>query len=135
MKSEPLAERKVLPGTVSVVVPPGPPRDLPGLYARWVDAGSGEITLRASHTDTRMSLITHGIDFGETLAVGQVVELTAGQLSLEIGGVSHILSSGTIRVLDTDGWTYIRFIANGEFGAGDDLISACLDGWYTDVSY
>ncbi len=136
MQSESLAQRKVLRGAVAIVVPAGPHRELPRLYARWVDAGNGEIMLRASHTDGKESLVTHGIGFGETLAPGQILELAPGQMSLTLEGSTPLpLTSGTIRVLDTDGWTFIRFSADGRFGSGEASVSALMDGWYADVAY
>lgn len=135
MQFESLARPKVLRGAVVILIAAGPPRELPRLYARWVDAGNGEIMLRASHTDGKESLVTHGIGFGETLAPGQILELTPGQLSLDLGGNPLPLEAGVIRVLETDGWTYIRFSAEGRFGNGESSISVLMDGWYADVAY
>lgn len=136
MQSESLARQQVLRGAVGIVVATGAPRELPRLYARWVDAGNGEIMLRACHTDAKETLVTHGIGFGETLTPGQTIELGPGQMSLALYGSAPLpLTAGRIRVLETDGWTFIRFSAEGQFGAGESSVAVLLDGWYADVSY
>jgi len=135
MQSESIAQPKVRRGAVVILIAAGPPRELPRLYARWVDAGNGEIMLRASHTDGKESLVTHGIGFGETLAPGQILELAPGQLSLDLGGNPLPLVAGVIRVLETDGWTFIRLAAEGRLGGGESSVSVQMDGWYADVAY
>lgn len=136
MKSEFLAHPLVLRGAVVVTGPSFGRLELPRLYARWVDAGDGTILLRGCHASGEISLTTHGIEFGDALDAGNRISLSRGSLGLRIEGAPEMtLEEGTMAVLDTDGWTFIRFQSIGTFGGKEKPVEVALDGWYSDLSY
>lgn len=136
MKSEFLAPLSVMRGSVVITGLAAGPLELPRLYARWVDAGGGTIQLRGCHALGENCLTAHGIAFGDSFGSGDRIELGEGALTLRLGAVEVLaIAEGSMDILETDGWTFVRFSSKVIFKGKEKPVEMNLDGWYSDLSY
>lgn len=101
--------------------------------AKWVDRGDNTIYLHALHS-TEDGALELELCFGETISSGQVLQIggPGGFAELRQGAQKQRLE-GELRALETDGWTFIRFTADGRFQGTADTFT--LAGWYTGLHY